>query len=234
MSELQEGFNKGISNTKYHADRTRISSSGLKAMLNTPRIFYNRYILNTKLPQKNQTALDIGSYTHGAILEPELLDEEFAEKIEAPYVATASVGYLADYIKKLKAAKSAKGFKFIDLLCPCPSSWDFDPSLTIDIGRISVNTNLWPLFQRVKDKKRLTFKPKTLESLQRYTEIQGRYKNLNKEGMAACQRQDKGHILIHNITAGSGEWLPDQGLRFIIRHQSHRSLSKNVPKLRRL
>jgi len=103
-----------------------------------------------------------------------------SDKIEAPYVASASVGYLDDYIRKLKNAKKIQGFRFIDLLCPCPASWNFDPSMTIDIAKIAVNTNFWPLFEITSDKKHLTYKPRLVERVERYIDIQGRYKNLQE------------------------------------------------------
>jgi pyruvate/2-oxoacid:ferredoxin oxidoreductase beta subunit len=105
---------------------------------------------------------------------------EFIEKIEAAYFAAASVGYLDDYIKKLKKAKSMQGFRFIDLLCPCPALWGFDPSLTIDVAKMAVNTDFWPLFEMLNNKKQDTFRPSLLEPLGRYIEMQERYKNLSE------------------------------------------------------
>ena len=103
-----------------------------------------------------------------------------ADKIEASYVASASVGFLADYIKKLKNTKNIQGFKFIDLFSPCPASWNFDPSMTIDIAKIAVNTNFWPLFEIIAGKKQMTFRPALLERIERYLEMQDRYKNLQE------------------------------------------------------
>jgi len=37
-----------------------------------------------------------------------------------PYVATASISYLADFKAKFSKAKSIKGFRYIHLLSPCP------------------------------------------------------------------------------------------------------------------
>jgi hypothetical protein len=74
---LKEGINEYISNDDYHGDREYISSSGLKSILNNPRKFYKDYILNEGI-QEHNSAFDFGSYVHCAILEPELLDEEFA------------------------------------------------------------------------------------------------------------------------------------------------------------
>ena len=75
--KLKLGINEYISNEDYHADREYISSSGLKKILVDPRGFYKEYVLNEG-SQLSSSALDFGSYLHCAILEPHLLDEEFA------------------------------------------------------------------------------------------------------------------------------------------------------------
>src|SRR3989344_2440767 len=110
-----------------------------------------------------------------------------ADKIEASYVASASVGFLDDYIKKLRRAKKVEGVRFIDLMCPCPAYWDFDPSLTIDVAKMAVNTNFWPLFEIMNDRNHLTFKPSLLEGVERYIEMQGRYKNLGETEIRKIQ-----------------------------------------------
>lgn len=69
-----------ITNEDYHADRTHYSSSALKLYLKDPREFHKQYILNEKpdIPDALQNAFDFGSYIHTHILEPHLLEEEYA------------------------------------------------------------------------------------------------------------------------------------------------------------
>lgn len=78
MSQLIDGFNPDISNEDYHGDRTYISSSGLKLVLKDPRQFYKTYVLNEESASLNQSAMDLGSYIHALILEPHLVEKEFA------------------------------------------------------------------------------------------------------------------------------------------------------------
>lgn len=75
---LKLGLNDYISNEDYHDDREFISSSGLKMVLNDPRKFYKEYILNEGVKGSSNPAFDFGSYVHCAILEPDMLDKEFA------------------------------------------------------------------------------------------------------------------------------------------------------------
>ena len=78
MSKLPLGLTENISNDDYHADREYISSSGLKLMLKSPRSFHDQYVLGNKQKFGNQSALDFGTYIHALILEPHLIDSEFA------------------------------------------------------------------------------------------------------------------------------------------------------------
>jgi hypothetical protein len=74
---LIEGFNVDIDNLSYHNNRTHKSSSALKLIRKNPRLYHKTYVLNEETFQ-NSSALAMGTYTHTAILEPHLLEEECA------------------------------------------------------------------------------------------------------------------------------------------------------------
>ena len=77
MPKLINGFNEKCSNEEYHADRQYKSSSALKMILKDPRLYHKTYVLNE--PQTfSADALSIGSYAHTRVLEPHLLEEEYA------------------------------------------------------------------------------------------------------------------------------------------------------------
>jgi hypothetical protein len=76
MKKLTKGLNK-VSNSDYHADKTRLSSSSLKILLESPERFYNEVILGQR-ENKESNAFDEGSFVHALILEPEIIAEEFA------------------------------------------------------------------------------------------------------------------------------------------------------------
>lgn len=78
MSILKEGFNQYVSNDLYHSDREYISSSGLKLLLEDAREFERIYVKNEPRESRNTASLDFGSYVHGLILEPHLIEQEFA------------------------------------------------------------------------------------------------------------------------------------------------------------
>lgn len=75
----KEGFNENIPNEVYHANRTHVSSSVLKTALKDMDEFKRVYIDGEESkPFGNKLALDFGSYIHALILEPHLIEEEFA------------------------------------------------------------------------------------------------------------------------------------------------------------
>lgn len=63
----------------------------------------------------------------------------------APYVATASVGYLDDYATKVEKASHIRGTKFIHVLAPCPTGWGSPVDATVELAREAVDCGLWRL-----------------------------------------------------------------------------------------
>ena len=63
-----------------------------------------------------------------------------------PYLATASIAYPDDFIRKIRKAKETRGFKFIYAFSPCPVGWRFSSELTIRLARLAVQTKIFPLY----------------------------------------------------------------------------------------
>jgi len=75
--KLTNGFNPKCSNENYHADREYKSSSALKMIMKDPQAYHKTYVLNQ--PQNfSADALSIGSYAHTRVLEPHLIEVEYA------------------------------------------------------------------------------------------------------------------------------------------------------------
>ena len=67
-----------MSNAAYHGNSTHFSSTQLKMLLKDPAQFHKEYILGDKAPQIQRAAFDEGSYAHSLLLEPHLIDQEYA------------------------------------------------------------------------------------------------------------------------------------------------------------
>lgn len=74
---LQLGLND-CTNAEYHADQKFLSSSNLKLLLKDPEQFYKEKILGDRTEQKKSASFDEGSLTHSLILEPHMVEAEYA------------------------------------------------------------------------------------------------------------------------------------------------------------
>jgi len=107
-----------------------------------------------------------------------------------PYVATASLAFPTDLIAKVQYGKSIKGFKFLVISAPCPTGWRFDPSKTIEVARLGVQTGIWPLYEIIDGQKfMLNYKPKELKPVSEYFKDQGRFRHLNATETAEIQKR---------------------------------------------
>jgi len=111
------------------------------------------------------------------------LDRTFAKHLfNAAYVATASVSFPQDFIAKLKKASALSGFKFIDVLAPCPALWKYEPSNTVEVGRVAVETGIWPLYEVESGSVSLTKRPNRLEPVESFNHVQRRFKIAKEDG----------------------------------------------------
>ncbi len=94
-----------------------------------------------------------------------------------PYVATASAGFPQDLQRKVKKAFSIKGPKYIQVHVPCPLGWRHEPNLVLEVGKLAVETGLYPLFEYENGimTARRQIKPRPVEE---YLKTQGRFKHL--------------------------------------------------------
>lgn len=98
-----------------------------------------------------------------------------------PYVATASISYPEDFMKKVKKASEIDGPAYIHLNQPCTTGWGYDPSKTIELGRLAVETGSWALYEIVDGEFKITYKPQTRKPINEYLNAQKRFKHLSEE-----------------------------------------------------
>lgn len=104
-----------------------------------------------------------------------------------PYVATASLAYPGDMYDKLVKAKSIRGFRYIEIFCPCYPGWKFASKDMIKLSRLAVTTGSWMLFEAEEGKisfsgptaRQLAGKTKPT-SLEEYLSLQGRFQGIIK------------------------------------------------------
>ncbi len=106
----------------------------------------------------------------------------------APYVATASMAYPLDYIRKIKKAAAIKGPTYVQVHAPCVPGWRIKESQTIEVARLAVLTGAWILYEVENGKPNVTFKPPKRKPVAEYLKLQGRFRHLTDEEIAEIQR----------------------------------------------
>ena len=104
-----------------------------------------------------------------------------------PYIATASIAYPEDYMKKVKKAVETKGPAYIHLNQPCTTGWGFDPSKTIELGRLGVETGFWPLYEIENGEFKVTYRPTERKPVVEYLKAQKRFRHLDEEHVQMIQ-----------------------------------------------
>jgi pyruvate/2-oxoacid:ferredoxin oxidoreductase beta subunit len=106
-----------------------------------------------------------------------------------PYAATASVAFPADLTGKVRRAAALGGTRFLHVLCPCPPGWRAEPSQTIRLARLAVETRVFPLYEVWEGREyRITHTPRGLP-LAEYLQGQGRFAHLGAEDLARAQAE---------------------------------------------
>jgi pyruvate ferredoxin oxidoreductase beta subunit len=110
------------------------------------------------------------------------------------YAATVIGAEPLDLARKVEQAMAIRGPKLLLALAPCPTGWDFDPRLTVDIGRLAVRTGIWPLKEYVDGEVLHTKTPRPRRPVEEYLRLQGRFSHLfepqREEGLLAELQAD--------------------------------------------
>ena len=119
---------------------------------------------------------------------------------DIPYAATASVGYIQDFINKVEKASKIHGTKFIHVIAPCPTGWGVKTDETIDVAKEIVDTGLLYLAEYENGKFHITHKPKEFSDVTSYIRRQARFKHLTDEDIAVIVegRDKKWEKILHD------------------------------------
>lgn len=99
-----------------------------------------------------------------------------------PYVATASIGFPDDFIRKAEKARDmAGGFRYIHVHSPCPTGWRFPENQMVEIARLAVECGMWRLYEVENGVRRITHGPEPRRPVAEYLARQGRFRHLSPE-----------------------------------------------------
>ena len=100
---------------------------------------------------------------------------------DIPYAATASVGFLPDFMNKVEKATKIQGTKFIHVIAPCPTGWGVKTDETVVVAKEIVESGLWYLAEYEDGKFHLSYRPKEFSSVEDYLRRQSRFRHLTNE-----------------------------------------------------
>jgi len=104
-----------------------------------------------------------------------------------PYVATACPSYPFDLLDKVKKGAEVKGPAYVHILSVCPTGWRCAPDLAIEIGRLAVQTGIFPLYEVENGQYQVNVKPARLKPVLDYLKMQGRFGHLSEETIKEIQ-----------------------------------------------
>jgi pyruvate ferredoxin oxidoreductase beta subunit len=106
-----------------------------------------------------------------------------------PYVATACPSYPFDLIEKVEKGASTLGPAYVHILSVCPTGWRCPTDLTVRIGRLAVETGIFPLYEVENGKYKLNFDFPELRPVVDYLKLQGRFRHLSEDLIAKIQQR---------------------------------------------
>lgn len=117
------------------------------------------------------------------------------------YAAQASAGFPDDITNKVKKALAVSGPSYIQILSPCMPGWKINNDEAVMMGKLAVQTALYPLLEYVDGKLasssiKNNFIAKPVEE---YLKKQGRFKHLTPDGVSAIQKLADENIIKYKL-----------------------------------
>ena len=98
-----------------------------------------------------------------------------------PYAATLAIGsvpMLKDFRAKVARAARVDGFRFLQVLGPCPPGWRYPTASSAELARLAVETRTFPLWECDHGAWRITFRPRHELPVGEFLGAQGRFDHL--------------------------------------------------------
>jgi len=103
---------------------------------------------------------------------------EIAVAHDTPYVATACPSYPFDLMNKVRKGAEVKGPAYVHILSVCPTGWRTASERTIEIGRLAVETGIFPLYEVENGRYKINVDRPKLKPVEEYLKPQGRFRHL--------------------------------------------------------
>jgi pyruvate ferredoxin oxidoreductase beta subunit len=111
------------------------------------------------------------------------------------YVATCSASYPLDLYDKVQKAVTLPGVKYIHIQIPCPPGWGFEARYAVKMGKLSVETGLFELYEVENSSLRLTgasrkiADKRSLVPVAEFFRVQSRFRLMDSSRIEKIQEQ---------------------------------------------
>ncbi|MDP6126988.1 MAG: pyruvate synthase subunit PorB [Dehalococcoidales bacterium] len=121
---------------------------------------------------------------------------------EIPYIATACPSYPFDLMDKVAKGAAIDGPAYIHVFSVCPTGWRSTPETAIELGRLAVQTGVFPLYEIENGKYKMSVNTPRRRPVQDYLKLQGRFRHLSEDNVQIIQdRVDKEYAHITDMVA---------------------------------
>jgi pyruvate ferredoxin oxidoreductase beta subunit len=152
----------------------------------------NEAYMNTGIQRSSGTPMGASTTTSpaGKVVPGQVTwKKNFAEIAVAhniPYVATACPSYPFDLMRKVKAAAAVDGPAVLHIFAPCPTGWRCAGDAGIRLGRLAVESGIFPLYEVIDGKYKINLDIDTIKKtsddpltdMSEYFFQQGRFRHL--------------------------------------------------------
>jgi pyruvate ferredoxin oxidoreductase beta subunit len=148
--------------------------------------YNNEAYMNTGIQRSGATpqGADTTTAPAGKVIQGKVQNKKDLTQIMAahniPYVAQSYVGNWNDYITKVQKALATEGSAFINIFTPCRLGWAYKPEETMNLGRLAMETCIWPSYEIENGVYKINSMPKEKKSVMEFMKLQGRFKHLLK------------------------------------------------------
>lgn len=112
------------------------------------------------------------------------------------YIASGTPAIPVDMMDKVRAALSAGGPTYMHVLDPCPKGWHFDPEHSTELGKLAIETGIYPLYEVKEGVVNLTGTTRQIaqgkrprKPVREYLEKQGRFAHFKNQDFTYFQRK---------------------------------------------
>ncbi len=98
-----------------------------------------------------------------------------------PYAAQGNPARWQDLYQKARRAFTTDGPAFLNVLTLCPTEWKYDESQGVKMLQLALDTCVWPIYEVVEGKYRITYRPRAKKPVTEWLRPQARYRHLFEE-----------------------------------------------------